>query len=151
MTPPRPHPPRRRPLAALLCAAALLLLAVPLAGCGDDDEFTSEGAAGDPIDLPFPVSARDSQVGPEAPSYYHVSGVPINTNIQISMTELLDDADLFVFFDSGFTNDFCASGNTGTANERCDETTAGGTDLWIIVKPGLTETGTGFLLSVQQL
>lgn len=130
---------------------AALLLALPLlAGCGDEDEFVSEGTQDAPVALTYPVNARESNVGPESPSYYSVSGLSEQATYQVSVTEVLDDVDLFVFTQSSFTSTFCASGNLGAVNESCAGTTpVGVTQVYILVKPGITKTGTSFLLSVQ--
>ncbi len=140
----------RGPPAALLWAVALLVAVLVLGGCRAEDEFSSEGTESNPIALTFPVNARDSTVGPGAPSFYQVTGLNEDTTHSVSLTDLLDDADLFVFDQPDFTVSFCASGESGTTSEFCSAQTAvGQTEIFIQVKPGITETGTSFLLSVQ--
>jgi hypothetical protein len=66
----------------------------------------------------------------------------------VSITELVADADLFVYSDSGFTGILCVSAQDGTASESCTATTISlETTLYIKVKSN-SENGTDFLMTV---
>jgi hypothetical protein len=133
-------------LAPLLLAA--LLLAGALAGCQGGDEFSPECTAAVPCGLTYPVAARESQVGPSSSSYYSVSPVVELSPYTVSITELVADADLFVYSDSGFTGILCVSAQDGTASESCTATTISlETTLYIKVKSN-SENGTDFLMTV---
>ena len=134
-------------LAPLLWAA--LLVAGALAGCQGGDEFSPECTAAVPCGLTYPVAARESQVGPSSSSYYSVSPVVELSSYTVSITELVADADLFVYSDSGFTGILCVSAQDGTASESCTATqpAGAGTTLYIKVKSN-SENGTDFLMTV---
>jgi hypothetical protein len=133
-------------LAPLLWAA--LLVAGALAGCQGGDEFSPECTAAVPCGLTYPVAARESQVGPSSSSYYSVSPVVELSSYTVSITELVADADLFVYSDAGFTGILCVSAQDGTASESCTATTISlETTLYIKVKSN-SENGTDFLMTV---
>ncbi|HEX9843961.1 MAG TPA: hypothetical protein VGC20_14475, partial [bacterium] len=138
-----------RPAAGLLPVLfAALLLAGALAGCQGGDEFSPECTAAVPCGLTYPVAARESQVGPSSSSYYSVSPVVELSSYTVSITELVADADLFVYSDSGFTGILCVSAQDGTASESCTATTISlETTLYIKVKSN-SENGTDFLMTV---
>ena len=134
----------------LLLVACLMLMALGVqGGCSDEEDFESEGSLSSPLDLgTAPTTPYSGQVGSDTNSYYSAS-VSEDTDYTVSMSQLLDDADLAVFEDSGFTRSFCAAVNNGTTSEQCDDRTKIGIfTLYIQIKP-FSDTGTSFLLSVQ--
>jgi hypothetical protein len=141
-----PWRPRRSGWRALL----LLALLAALGACRGGDEFTSEGTAAGPVALNLPVNARESQVGPNSSSYFSVTPVTDGSFHTASITQLVSDADLFVYADSGFTSVLCVSSQDGTADEACTATVptgAGVTILYIKIKSN-SEKGTNFLFTV---
>jgi hypothetical protein len=141
-------PPRRLaggPRAAL----TLVLLLLALAGCQGSEEFGSEGTSGSPILLTYPVIARESEVGPGSSSYYVVSGVVENQGYPVSITDLQDDGDLFVYSDA-FTTSLCFSAHDGASSESCTATLPSGsglTSIYVQVKSP-SQDGTDFLLNM---
>lgn len=146
-------PPRRSARSAMQARAAgfvlLALLALGAAACAGGDESVAEGSASAPIELAYPVASRESQVGPNTSSFYKVSGVSEGSAYTVSITELKDDADLFVYTDAGFSTIVCASAVDGTNNESCNTQAlvTGVTALYIKVKSA-SEKGTQFNLTV---
>lgn len=132
----------------LLVVFLLLALGVP-GGCSDEGDFNSEGTSASPHDLgTAPTTPHEGSVSSEANSYYSATVSEISP-YTISMSQLLDDADISVFEDLALTASFCSSANNGTVSESCGDTTSTGiTTLYIQVKP-FTTTGTSFLISVQ--
>ena len=133
----------------LLLVACLLLLALGLpGGCSDEGDYNSEGTANDPRDLgTAPTIPHEGSVSGEANSYYFAKITEIKTYI-VSMSQLVDDADLAVFEDKTFTSPFCASVNNGTTSESCSATPSTTGELYIQVKP-IGDNGTSYLISVQ--
>ena len=128
--------------------ACLLLVALGMqAGCSDEGDFTSEGTLADPKDLgTAPTDPHEGSVSGGANSYYFAI-VTIGTNYTVSMSQLVDDADLAIFEDPGFSTSTCGSINNGTASETCP-ITPNVSIIYILVKPSST-TGTSYLISVQ--
>jgi hypothetical protein len=151
--PQRLRPPGRSLRPALQLAGVFLLaaLALPaLGGCIPGDEFTSEGNASSPVPLSFPVSARTSTVGGLSSSYYSV-GVAEGATYTVSITELTQDAMLWVYTDAAFSSPGCSAWSSGASSQTCsypDAVSSGITTLYIKVSC-FSDTGTDFLLSVQ--
>lgn len=132
-------------LPAMLLAASLLF-----AGCADDDEdaFQSEGTIGVPLNIsPIPVS-HDGSVGTVTSSYYFVN-VLNSGNHTVSLTGLLEDADLYVYGANGFADDnpLCISVNAGTTSETC---LANALSTMHIQVKLLAENSTEFVLNVTE-
>ena len=132
----------------LLLVACLMLMALGVqGGCSDEEDYTSEGTFGDPFPLgTAPTVPHEGSVSSEINSYYKAN-VTAGEDYTVSMSQLLDDADLAVFDNEGFTSPSCASVNNGTTSESCPATPTGSI-LYIQVKP-FSDTGTSFLISVQ--
>ncbi len=134
-------------LPAMLLAASLLF-----GGCADDEEdaFESEGTAAAPVNLGIPPISYNGSVGTVASSYYFVN-VLNSGNHTVSLTGLLEDADLYVYGADGFAdknkNPLCISVNAGTTSETC---LANALSTMHIQVKLLAENSTEFVLNVTE-
>ncbi len=132
-------------LPAMLLAASLLF-----GGCADDEEdaFASEGTAAAPVDLGIPPISYNGSVGTAASSYYFVN-VLNSGNHTVSLTGLLEDADLYVYGANGFADDnpLCISVNAETTTETC---LANALSTMHIQVKLLGENSTEFVLNVTE-
>ena len=80
--------------------------------------YEAQGSVASPVNLGgLPVQSFISEVNNEN-SYYQVT-LDANTRYAISISNLLDDADLYVYSDAGFTTEICSSVETGLVIETC--------------------------------
>lgn len=107
-------------------------------------DFTYEGTPDRPelISAGFPHYGQVST----ATSYYAVPVQP-NTSYELSMTRLLDDADIRVYDNSLFVTSIGDSWNTGIEPERILVTSTSD-HLYLAVDGSYTEAGTSFVLLV---
>ena len=123
--------------------AALTLAAVTVTNA---DEDTTEGTLLSPVVLAFGTDLPHSGTVDATYSYYEVTGVTAGTTYDVSITGVSEDADLFVYEDSGYLASLCFSESIG---EDFCTAVATGASLWIKVSGIWTGAGATFTLDVQ--
>ena len=96
-----------------------------------------------------PSSRAGTVAGPSSNSYYTIGGFTLG-NYTVSISNLLRDADLFVYPNSTFSTTICQSELDSTATDSCNINCPTSTcnDVYIRIL-GFDTGGTSFTLSVQ--
>ena len=81
--------------------------------------------------------------------HFRMARVEVNFPHTITLSQMTDNADLYVYTNANFTSDGCRSMNTGSNDESCISTTTAEGDLYIRVDGGATTAGTDFVLRVE--
>ncbi|WP_303905254.1 hypothetical protein [Thiohalomonas denitrificans] len=80
--------------------------------------------------------------------HFRLTGLYVNNEHEITLSEMTDNADLYIYADAAFESSMCSSINTAEANESCLATTTAEGELYIRVDGSLSTAGTDFALRV---
>lgn len=81
--------------------------------------------------------------------HFRLATVAGNTLHAITLSQMTDNADLYVYTDANFTSEDCRSMNTASNDESCIATSTAEGELYIRVEGGATTAGTDFVLRVE--
>jgi len=119
-----------------------ILSALPApVGATSPARYPDEGLPGVPTVLSTPLSDRLSTVGAGI-SYYSLA-VTADTQMEVSVTDMNVDVDVFIYSDASYSNRLCASTNFYTEDDSCTLTVPSGVDTLYIQINGQYTTNNG--------
>ena len=130
----------------------LSLLSQAFGVSNNDDDVVgnvAEGTLLSPMGLLFGTDLPHSGQVDTTVSYYEIIGLTAGASYDVSITGLLDDADLVVYDDSGHSVSLCSSASVG-ADDFCTAAPTG-SSFWIKVTGTWTTAGTTFTLDAQEV